>query len=45
MSKLLAALGVEAYRDMGYLARSCHAQLHLLRLGWSFMGDDETIST
>jgi glutamyl-tRNA synthetase len=36
------ALGVEAYRDMGYLPQALRN--YLLRLGWSH-GDDETIST
>src|SRR5262249_12100032 len=42
LSKRHGALGVDAYRDMGYLPeamRNC-----LLRLGWSH-GDDEIIST
>ncbi|PIR37468.1 MAG: glutamate--tRNA ligase [Alphaproteobacteria bacterium CG11_big_fil_rev_8_21_14_0_20_39_49] len=42
MSKRHGALGVEAYRDMGYLPEAvCN---YLLRLGWSH-GDDEIIST
>ncbi len=41
LSKRHGALGVEAYRDMGYLPEAvCN---YLLRLGWSH-GDDETIS-
>ncbi|MGX6960846.1 MAG: glutamate--tRNA ligase [Rickettsia endosymbiont of Pentastiridius leporinus] len=41
LSKRHGALGVEAYRDMGYLPESlCN---YLLRLGWSH-GDDEIIS-
>ncbi len=36
------ALGVEAYRDMGYLPEALRN--YLLRLGWSH-GDDEIIST
>lgn len=41
LSKRHGALGVEAYRDMGYLPDSmCN---YLLRLGWSH-GDDEIIS-
>jgi glutamyl-tRNA synthetase len=42
MSKRLGALGVEAYRDMGYLPEALRN--YLLRLGWSH-GDDEIIST
>jgi glutamyl-tRNA synthetase len=42
MSKRHGALGVEAYRDMGYLPEAiCN---YLLRLGWSH-GNDEIIST
>ena len=41
LSKRHGALGVEAYRDMGYLPETiCN---YLLRLGWSH-GNDETIS-
>ena len=41
LSKRHGALGVEAYRDMGYLPEAvCNC---LLRLGWSH-GDDEIIS-
>ena len=41
LSKRHGALGVEAYKDMGYLPESlCN---YLLRLGWSH-GDDEMIS-
>ena len=41
MSKRHGALGVDAYRDMGFLPESvCN---YLLRLGWSH-GDDEIIS-
>ncbi|MCC8467835.1 MAG: glutamate--tRNA ligase [Rickettsia endosymbiont of Eriopis connexa] len=41
LSKRHGALGVEAYKDMGYLLESlCN---YLLRLGWSH-GDDEIIS-
>lgn len=41
LSKRHGALGVEAYRDMGYLPDGvCN---YLLRLGWSH-GDDEVIS-
>lgn len=41
LSKRHGALGVEAYRDMGYLPDAlCN---YLLRLGWSH-GDDELIS-
>ncbi|MGL4226463.1 MAG: glutamate--tRNA ligase, partial [Rickettsia sp.] len=41
LSKRQGALGVEAYKDMGYLPESlCN---YLLRLGWSH-GDDEIIS-
>lgn len=40
LSKRHGALGVEAYKDMGYLPEAmCN---YLLRLGWSH-GDDETI--
>lgn len=42
LSKRHGALGVEAYRDMGYLAETMRN--YLLRLGWSH-GDDEIIST
>ena len=42
LSKRHGALGVEAYRDMGYLPAALRN--YLLRLGWSH-GDDETIST
>jgi glutamyl-tRNA synthetase len=42
LSKRHGALGVDAYRDMGFLpAALCN---YLLRLGWSH-GDDEIIST
>jgi glutamyl-tRNA synthetase len=42
LSKRHGALGVEAYRDMGYLPEAmCN---YLLRLGWSH-GDNEIIST
>ena len=41
LSKRHGALGVEAYRDMGFLADSMVN--YLLRLGWSH-GDDEVIS-
>ena len=41
MSKRHGALGVEAYRDMGYLPEAIRN--YLLRLGWSH-GDDEIIS-
>ncbi len=41
LSKRHGALGVDAYRDMGYLPEAvCN---YLLRLGWSH-GDDEVIS-
>lgn len=41
LSKRHGALGIEAYRDMGYLPEAvCN---YLLRLGWSH-GDDEIIS-
>lgn len=42
LSKRHGALGVEAYRGMGYLPEALRN--YLLRLGWSH-GDDETIST
>ena len=42
LSKRHGALGVDAYRDMGYLPEALRN--HLLRLGWSH-GDDEIIST
>src|SRR5579872_1319344 len=42
MSKRHGALGVEGYRDMGYLPEALRN--YLLRLGWSH-GDDEIIST
>ena len=41
LSKRHGALGVEAYRDMGYLPEAMFN--YLLRLGWSH-GDDEIIS-
>lgn len=42
LSKRHGALGVEAYRDMGFLPEAlCN---YLLRLGWAH-GDDEIIST
>ena len=41
MSKRHGALGVEAYREMGYLPEALRN--YLLRLGWSH-GDDEIIS-
>ena len=41
LSKRHGALGVEAYRDMGFLPEALRN--YLLRLGWSH-GDDETIS-
>jgi glutamyl-tRNA synthetase len=42
LSKRHGALGVDAYRDMGYLPEAlCN---YLLRLGWSH-GDEEIIST
>lgn len=42
LSKRHGALGVDAYRDMGYLPEAvCN---YLLRLGWSH-GDDEIISS
>jgi glutamyl-tRNA synthetase len=42
LSKRHGALGVEAYRDMGYLPEAMRN--YLLRLGWSH-GDEEIIST
>jgi glutamyl-tRNA synthetase len=42
LSKRHGALGVEAYREMGYLPEALRN--YLLRLGWSH-GDEETIST
>lgn len=42
LSKRHGALGVEEYRDMGYLPEAMRN--YLLRLGWSH-GDDEVIST
>ena len=42
LSKRHGALGVEAYRDMGYLPEAIRN--YLLRLGWAH-GDDEIIST
>ncbi len=42
LSKRHGALGVDAYRDLGYLPEAMRN--YLLRLGWSH-GDDETIST
>jgi glutamyl-tRNA synthetase len=42
LSKRHGALGVETYRDMGYLPEAMRN--YLLRLGWSH-GDDEIIST
>ena len=42
LSKRHGALGVEAYRDMGYLPAALRN--YLLRLGWSH-GDDELISS
>jgi len=42
LSKRHGALGVDAYRDMGYLPAALRN--YLLRLGWSH-GDDEIIST
>jgi glutamyl-tRNA synthetase len=42
LSKRHGALGVDAYRDMGYLPEALRN--YLLRLGWSH-GDAETIST
>jgi glutamyl-tRNA synthetase len=42
MSKRHGAVGIDAYRDLGYLPEAvCN---YLLRLGWSH-GDDEIIST
>jgi glutamyl-tRNA synthetase len=42
LSKRHGAVGVEAYRDMGYLPEALRN--YLMRLGWSH-GDDEIIST
>jgi glutamyl-tRNA synthetase len=42
LSKRHGALGVDAYREMGYLPKALRN--YLLRLGWSH-GDDEIIST
>ncbi len=42
LSKRHGALGVEAYRDLGYLPEALRN--YLMRLGWSH-GDDEIIST
>jgi len=42
LSKRHGALGVDAYRDMGYLPEALRN--HLLRLGWAH-GDDEIIPT
>jgi glutamyl-tRNA synthetase len=42
LSKRHGAVGVEAYRDMGYLPEALRN--YLLRLGWAH-GDEETIST
>jgi glutamyl-tRNA synthetase len=42
LSKRHGALGVDAYRDMGFLPAALRN--YLLRLGWSH-GDDEVIST
>ena len=42
LSKRHGALGVEAYRDMGYLPEALRN--YLLRLGWGH-GDDEIIDT
>ena len=42
LSKRHGALGVDAYRDMGFLAAALRN--YLLRLGWGH-GDDEIIST
>jgi glutamyl-tRNA synthetase len=42
LSKRHGALGVEAYREMGYLPAALRN--YLVRLGWSH-GDDEVIST
>ncbi len=42
LSKRHGALGIEAYREMGYLPEALRN--YLLRLGWAH-GDDEVIST
>ena len=42
LSKRHGALGVDAYREMGYLPQALRN--YLMRLGWSH-GDDEVIST
>ncbi|HEV7369071.1 glutamate--tRNA ligase [Arenibaculum sp.] len=42
LSKRHGALGIDAYRDMGYLPEA--VRNYLLRLGWGH-GDDEIIST
>jgi glutamyl-tRNA synthetase len=42
MSKRHGALGVDAYRDMGFLPEAMRN--YLFRLGWSY-GEEETIST
>ena len=42
MSKRHGAVGIDAYRDLGYLPKALRN--YLLRLGWSH-GDDEIIST
>ena len=42
MSKRHGAVGIDAYRDLGYLPEAMRN--YLLRLGWSH-GDDEIIST
>ncbi|MGH7095967.1 MAG: glutamate--tRNA ligase, partial [Stellaceae bacterium] len=42
LSKRHGALGIAAYRDLGYLPEALRN--HLMRLGWSH-GDDEIIST
>jgi glutamyl-tRNA synthetase len=42
LSKRHGALGVEAYREMGYLPEGLTA--YLLRLGWSPGGDDRVLS-
>jgi glutamyl-tRNA synthetase len=42
MSKRHGAVGIDAYRDMGYLPEALRN--YLVRLGWSH-GDDEIIST
>jgi glutamyl-tRNA synthetase len=42
MSKRHGAVGIDAYRDLGYLPEA--VRNYLLRLGWSH-GDDEVIST